>query len=216
MKLCRVLLFLIAALTAVGQIANAQQSASQPLTLSVQGAPLVITTTSLSNGVTATPYSKTVAVSGGVTPYTFSISAGALPAGLTIGSTTGVISGTPTTAGTSNFTVRVMDGSGTIDTRAFSSFVIYQMLTFTTTALPTATVGVAYTGNVAFTGGTAPYICSLQTGVLPTGLTLTQSGLACVISGTPSQTGSFSITVRVNDNSQLALLVVDGVLYAAR
>lgn len=69
-----------------------------------------ITTTSLPAGVTSQPYSTTVQVSGGTAPYTWSISVGALPTGLTIGSSTGTISGTPSAGGTS-FTVRVVDAN---------------------------------------------------------------------------------------------------------
>jgi len=72
-------------------------------------APPKITTTSLPGGVHGSAYSATLKASGGKTPYTWSISAGSLPAGLTLSASTGVISGTPTTAGTSNFTVRVTD-----------------------------------------------------------------------------------------------------------
>lgn len=214
MKLLRSLL-IVSCLLFVGQ-ANAQQTAQQPLQLSVQGTPLTITTTHLSNGITATAYSKPVAVSGGVAPYTFSISAGTLPAGLTISPSTGVISGTPTVPGTSSFTVRVVDAASTPATEAFTGVIVYSQLTFTTTTIPTATVNTAFTGVVAFAGGVAPYACSLMTGTLPTGLTLTTVGTSCTISGTPTQVGNFSITVRVSDASQLAMLRVEGVLYASR
>lgn len=60
-------------------------------------------------GYVGVAYSNTCPASGGTAPYVFSISAGALPAGLTIGAGTGVISGTPTTKGTATFTVLVTD-----------------------------------------------------------------------------------------------------------
>jgi hypothetical protein len=73
-------------------------------------APLDITTTSLPNGSVGTPYSQTLQATGGTTPYTWSKTAGDLPAGLTLAST-GIISGTPTTVGTYNFTVQVTDST---------------------------------------------------------------------------------------------------------
>src|ERR1700691_1757211 len=67
-----------------------------------------ITTTSLPAGSVGTPYSATIAATGGTAPYTFSVTTGTLPAGLTL-STGGTISGTPTAVGTSPFTVTVTD-----------------------------------------------------------------------------------------------------------
>jgi hypothetical protein len=65
-------------------------------------------------------YSATLQASGGATPYTWSISAGTLPAGLTLTGSTGVIAGTPTTQGTSNFTVKVKDKNAATATKALS------------------------------------------------------------------------------------------------
>jgi hypothetical protein len=73
---------------------------------------LNITTTSLSDGTTNVAYSEFLSVTGGVSPYTWSISNGALPQGLTLDVTTGEISGTPLTTQTSNFTVSVSDSNG--------------------------------------------------------------------------------------------------------
>ena len=77
-----------------------------------QGVP-TITTTSLANGTVGTAYSRTLSATGS-TPITWSIDTGSLPTGLNL-STAGVISGTPTTAATSNFTVKATNaiGSGT-------------------------------------------------------------------------------------------------------
>ena len=79
--------------------------------LTVQVTPLTITTTSLPNGTLNVSYSATLAASGGTPPYTWSISSGSLPAGLSLNTSTGGISGTPTTTGTFNFTVQVTDTS---------------------------------------------------------------------------------------------------------
>ena len=58
------------------------------------------------------PYSSAFTVTGGVAPYTFSISAGAIPGGLSLNPSTGAITGTPNTVGTFSFTGEVMDSSG--------------------------------------------------------------------------------------------------------
>jgi len=83
-------------------------------------APLNITTTSLPNGTVGTLYSQTLQASGGTSPYLWSITSGSLPAGLSLNASTGVLSGTPTTQGTSNFTVQVQDSLIDTDTQSLS------------------------------------------------------------------------------------------------
>ena len=89
-------------------------------TLTVQAAPLVITTTSLPNGVMNTAYTATLAADGGTTPYTWSMISGILPLGLTLNAGAGVISGTPTAAGTFSFVVQVRDAGGKTMTKTLS------------------------------------------------------------------------------------------------
>ena len=84
--------------------------------LTVQAAPLSITTTSLASGFVNTAYAANLAANGGTTPYTWSITSGSLPNGLTLNTNTGAISGTPTGAGTFNFTVQVSDSSHPVQT----------------------------------------------------------------------------------------------------
>jgi hypothetical protein len=79
------------------------------LSINIVAAALSIATASLPAGVTGTAYLQTLAVTGGTLPYTWSLSAGSLPAGLTLDVTSGNISGTPTVSGTSTFTVQVTD-----------------------------------------------------------------------------------------------------------
>lgn len=79
--------------------------------LTVQPSPLSITTASLPAGVVGTPYSATLAATGGITPYTWSVSLGTLPPGLSVNPATGVIAGTPTSATTASLTLRVADSS---------------------------------------------------------------------------------------------------------
>ena len=90
-------------------------------TLTVQAASLAITTTSLPNGTLNVAYSATLAASGGTLPYTWSISVGSLPPGLTLNSSSGAIGGTPTATGSYGFTVQVSDaGNAQTATRALS------------------------------------------------------------------------------------------------
>jgi hypothetical protein len=96
------------------------QQATRALELRVVAGPVTVTTTSLASGVVGTAYSATLAATGGNgSSFTWSVSAGTLPAGLSLASGTGVISGTPTTAATSNFTVQATSG-GQSGTRVLS------------------------------------------------------------------------------------------------
>jgi Putative Ig domain/Matrixin/Ig-like domain from next to BRCA1 gene/FG-GAP-like repeat len=75
------------------------------------GSALSVTTTSLPNGVVGTAYVAALLATGGTLPYSWSITSGALPAGLSLNASTGAITGTPTTATTANFTVQVHDSA---------------------------------------------------------------------------------------------------------
>ncbi len=161
-------------------------------------APLVVTLTPLPIAVLGAPYSASLSATGGVAPYSWTISAGSLPAGLTL-SSTGTISGTPTNLGTGTFTVRVSDETtptALTATATLSISVAVAPLSITTTALPAAIVGTGYSASLAAVGGTAPYSWTITAGSLPAGLTLYPSG---TISGMPTGQGSFSFTVRVVD-----------------
>ncbi|MGA1075328.1 MAG: Ig domain-containing protein, partial [Ilumatobacteraceae bacterium] len=104
---------------------NAARTATRSLSIEVTQ-NLAVTTSSLAGGTTGTAYSASLAASGGTTPYTWSITTGSLPAGLTLTGST--ISGTPTTAGTSTFTVQVTDNAARTATRSLSIEVV-QVLT---------------------------------------------------------------------------------------
>ena len=88
------------------------QTATKSLTITVASRPVAvqITTSSLPSGQAAVPYSAALAAIDGTSPYKWSITSGALPAGLTLASS-GTISGTPTTSGTFSFTVHVADSA---------------------------------------------------------------------------------------------------------
>lgn len=74
----------------------------------------------LKGGTVGTAYSETISAQGGTTPYTFAATGGTLPTGTSLNSSTGVISGTPTTAGTFSFTVSVTDVNLNVGSQAFT------------------------------------------------------------------------------------------------
>ena len=90
------------------------------LQTAVVAGPLSITTGSLPNGAQNVAYSATLAASGGTPPYVWSVMSGSLPTGLSLAASTGGISGAPSGAGTSNFTVQVKDASLQTATMPFS------------------------------------------------------------------------------------------------
>ena len=167
----------------------ASQSATQTYTGTVgNGAStLTINTNSVATPTAGSAYAAVVSVSGGVTPYTFTVSAGSLPTGLTIGAATGVITGTPaySTASTAfGFTVTVTDSSGQTAIKAYSGSVgaISPALAIQSTTIATPTAGSAYSTGIAVTAGVAPLTYAIQSGALPTGLSLSTS--TGIISGT--------------------------------
>src|SRR6185369_12210866 len=149
------------------------------------------------------PYSSAITVTGGTAPYTFAIASGALPAGLTLNTTTGAITGTPLTAGPFSFTVSVTDSTpgvhATTTTSNCSITIAPPTITALCAAAMTGTVGVPYSSAITVTGGTAPYTFAIASGALPAGLTLdTTTG---AITGTPLTAGPFSFTVSVTDST---------------
>jgi hypothetical protein len=163
--------------------------------------PLTITTLAVPNGVQNVPYTATqLAATGGTQPYTWSVSAGALPAGMTL-SSTGVLSGTPTAFGPFTFTAQVTDSTTPTPLTAAQqyNFTVVQALTITTLAVPNGVQNVPYASTqLAATGGTMPYTWSVSLGALPAGMTLSSTGL---LSGTPTAFGPFTFTAKVTDST---------------
>jgi hypothetical protein len=176
------------------------QSDTQDLSVVVAPPPVpTVTTTSLPGGVVGTAYSQTLTATGGTPPYAWSLDAGSLPAGLTLDTSTGSLTGTPTGAGTFSFTARVTDSLSQFDTQDLTVVVDPPPTpTVTTTTLPGGVVGTAYAQTLAATGGTPPYTWSVDSGTLPAGLTLNPSTGA--VAGTPTSNGTSAFTVRVTDS----------------
>ncbi len=175
-----------------------QQSTTQPCAITINPGLTITSACPMPAASAGTPYSYSLTATGGMTPYFWSISAGALPPGLGIAGS--AISGTPTTAGTYNFTLRVTDYLQQSATKA-CAITVGSGLTITTACpLPTGTVGVPYSLPFTATGGVTPYNWSIVDSFPPPGLSMTS--FSGVLSGTPTTAGTFNFIVRVADYTQ--------------
>jgi hypothetical protein len=113
-----------------------QTSATRSFTLTVNPATLAITTATLPNGTLGTAYpATTLAASGGTGPYRWSVTAGALPGGLSLNDVTGVVSGTPAAVGSFTFTVTVTDSRNTTANRQYTIQISAPGVTVTATGI---------------------------------------------------------------------------------
>lgn len=152
--------------------------------------------TGLVNGVVGTSYSGSASSSGGFSPYTYSLSSGALPTGLSLNTSTGALTGTPSAAGGFTFTLGGVDSLGAGYSGGSKTVTITAALGVSTSVSDTFE-GAAYGGSITGTGGTAPYTYTVFSGALPTGLSLNASTGA--ITGVPTTDGSYAFVIRVTD-----------------
>lgn len=153
----------------------------------------------INNGQKGVAYtSNDLQVWGGVPAYTYTLASGALPVGLSLNATTGVLSGTPTGIGNYDFAINVTDSAGTSITREYSLFIGDPTISIASPSPNTGTVGIAYTGAVTVSGGTAPYSYAIVAGTPPAGLTMDSAGN---ITGTPAAPGVYTVTFQVMDSN---------------
>jgi len=155
---------------------------------------LTIAPVTPSGGFKGLAYSQSFAATGGAPPYQWSIDTP--PPGLAMNPSSGVLSGTPSAAGTFNLNVKVTDSAALSATRAFT-IAIANALTIVTPSLPGGTVGTAYSQQLSATGGSPPYKWTVAGGALPAGITL--DGPSGALSGSPTAAGSFPVTIGVSD-----------------
>ena len=155
--------------------------------LLVAGNRVVVTTTSLPSGTAGAAYSQTLTASSGTSPYTWSVISGTLPPGLSL-SRAGVLSGTPSTSGTYDFTVEATDSVGVSGSAPLVLAIASSLVVTTTSPLPSGTIGAAYSQTMTASGGTPPYTWLVSSGT-PPGLSFSSSG---VLSGTPTTSGTYN------------------------
>lgn len=157
---------------------------------------IAIVTATLPDAAVGFNYVQTIQASGGSSPYLFSVSSGSLPPGITFTST-GILSGVPTTDGIYTFTVLAVDGFGLQASRVFSLNSKGSIL-ITKTDLVKGFVGAPYSQQLVAQGGTPPYVWTPFGAPLPPGLSINQT--SGVLSGTPTALGDFFFAIQVSDS----------------
>ena len=165
---------------------------SQTFSLTTSCPTVSISPNLLAAGTQFSAYTaQTLTASGTTGTVTWTVSSGALPAGLLLAAGTGILSGTPTVNGAFNFTIRAQDASGCVGQRSYSLTINCPAINLG--SLGNGTAGVSYSGSVAVTSPSGTYIYAVSAGSLPTGLSLNSSTGA--ITGVPTLIGSYSFTV---------------------
>jgi len=162
-----------------------------------------------------TPVNFQFTASGGVTPYVWSVTTGTLPAGWSL-SSSGALTGAAIEIETYEFVVSCTDGQGTrveclkIDGSGYT-VEIKDPPTITGDA-PAGAINIAYSYSYTIAGGVGSLTTAIVSGALPDGVSLSSGG---VLSGTPTEAGSFSWTVRVTDSEGVFSDLPDGSAIAA-
>jgi hypothetical protein len=168
------------------------------LAINVRVCPVISLATLNTTLTVGSAYSSSAAATGGLAPYTYAVTSGTLPTGLSLNTTTGAVTGTPTSAVAQTFTITATDANTCAASRAYSLTPVCPVISVTTTTLPNATLSIAYSQSLSAGGGTAPYTWTVSAGTLPAGLTLSTAG---VLSGTPTAANGAgtSVTFRAQD-----------------
>ena len=186
--------------------ANADHVSKASTSINLVLPPQFTTTSIPASAMNGVPYSTTIVATNGVTPLTYKVNSGSLPAGLTLNPNSGVIVGTPTyTTGSGscqvcNFSVQVTDFNGVtaLTPLALSITVSPPTPLQASASLPQGFTGARYNGQISASGGVPPLLFGLTSGSLD-GLTL--SSTSGQISGIPQATGTFPFTVQVSDHA---------------
>ncbi len=160
-------------------------------------APLTIDNSILGDAVVGNQYNQYLSASGGTAPYTWSVTSGSLPAGLTL-SSTGMIGGKPTAEGNSQFAVEVHDSASHTASATFALTAVTPLVTASSLSF-NATLNQTFSRTLLTSGGTPLYVWSMSSGHMPSGITLSSEG---VLSGTPTEEGSFIGVFALQDSGK--------------
>lgn len=187
--------------TGIHPLLNIQSNITVELVYATLVIPCTVTITTTSPLPTITQnvfYSTQLTYSSGVNPVTWSIVSGSFPTGITM-SSSGLVSGTNTNGvnPTTKPTIRITDANGCTNDRLFNVNLALPACNLIVAPIPsqTLTIGQFYTYQMTYTGTSNPVSFNINSG-FPNGLTLSNSGL---ISGTPTQSGSFNALINVFD-----------------
>jgi hypothetical protein len=169
-------------------------STTQNYSITVTCPTISLSPNTLPNAPIGQTYNQTITVTGSTNVFNFTVSAGSLPTGMTL-STAGVLSGTPTVAGTYTFTITATDNFGCTTSTQYTIVVACPTISLSPNTLPPGNVGFAYNQTITVTGSTNTFTFT-STGTLPTGLSLSNGG---VLSGTPTTAGTYNFTVTATD-----------------
>jgi hypothetical protein len=196
---------------------NQQQTATRTLSLTVTNVLTITTSTSLPNAITSIAYNQTLAAAGGSgSGYTWTVTSGATGtnslATLNLSvSSSGVVSGTPASSGTANFTAQVKDSSNNTTTASFivNAYAALALPSPNPSSLGSATTTSSYTGSVTATGGVPGYSWTVNGSGIGSGsvslgngtLSASSTGSTLNITGTPTSTGTVTFTASVTDSA---------------
>jgi len=178
-----------------------QATATEPFTMTIDPAIVITTSSPLPAGTVGVNYSQTLAATGGSGTYTWAVSVGSLPGGLTLNSTTGLIGGQPTTATTASFTIQATDSNQATASKQFALTINTGIVITTASPLPQGTVGVNYSQTLSATGGSGTYTWAVSVGSLPGGLTLNST--TGLIGGQPTTATTANFTILATDTNQV-------------
>jgi hypothetical protein len=159
-----------------------------------------ISLSALTNPTGEATYAQSATASGGQASYTYAITAGSLPTGLSLNTSTGAISGTSSGPGTFAFTITATDAHGYIGSQSYSLTPTAPTFVFAPTSLSAATVYTAYSQTMTVTGGVSTYTYAKTSGTLPTGLSLSSGGVLSGTISTSGQAGTYALTVTATDH----------------
>ncbi len=161
--------------------------------------PPVITLAALTptNPTGDATWAAVAAASGGVGPYSYALTSGGLPSGLTLNTSTGGFSGTESGPGTFTFVITATDVHGYASQQSYTVTVINPLITVSPVSpLPVGIQSLGYSGTFTSANGVGPYGYAVTAGSLPSGMSLSSAG---ALSGSASTTGTASFTVTSTD-----------------